>query len=36
MQINPSILNAKYIYLDWNVIKTKVVSEAELINYFEF
>ncbi|CAG7839633.1 hypothetical protein IRP62_07085 [Clostridium botulinum] len=21
MQINPSILNAKYIYLDWNVIK---------------
>lgn len=21
MQINPNILNAKYIYLDWNVIK---------------
>lgn len=21
VQINPSILNAKYIYLDWNVIK---------------
>lgn len=88
MQINPSILNAKYIYLDWNVIKymkeprldkgnldniiidgnnclyaskgqyfvsedaytrkktaflysaydikTKVVSEAEFLNYFDF